>query len=263
MNYEKICKEVCQLVTETGNFIRMEREKFTSATIEVKGVHNFVTHVDRGSEKLLVKGLSTIVPEAGFVVEEQTSEKKGDIFNWVVDPLDGTTNFIHGAPPYAISVALMEGDKVVVGVVLEVFSRELFYAWQNSQTYLNGQVVRVSAAPRVKDALLATGFPYTEFGHIDAYMKTMTHFMRHSHGLRRLGSAATDLAYVACGRYDGFYEYGLHPWDVAAGALLVERAGGMNTDFSGGKNYIFGPEIVSANGFLHNELQATIGELMA
>lgn len=262
MNYKVKCEQVCQLVKSTGEFIRDERRNFKPDGIETKGVHNYVTYVDKASEVRLVKGLSDIVPEAGFIVEEQTSVSRGEIFNWVVDPIDGTTNFIHGAPPFAISVALMEGQKVVIGVVLEIFTGELFYAWKGGKAYLNGTEIQVSKTARVKDSLLATGFPYTEFGHMEGFMKTLTHFMKNSHGLRRLGSAATDLAYVACGRYDGFYEFGLNPWDVAAGAFIVECAGGSNIDFNGGENFIFGSEIISSNPKILNELRKDVAGFM-
>lgn len=262
MDYKEKCEQVCRLVETTSDFIREERRNFCIDGIETKGVHNYVTYVDKASEEKLVKGLSSIVPEAGFIVEEQTSVSRGEQFNWVVDPIDGTTNFIHGAPPFAISVALMEGPQVVLGVILEIFSGELFYAWKGGKAYLNDKEIHVSNTERVKDSLLATGFPYTEFGHIDAYMKTMSHFMKNSHGLRRLGSAATDLAYVACGRYDGFYEYGLSPWDVAAGAFIVACAGGGNVDFKGGENFIFGSEIISANPKILDELRKDVAGFM-
>ncbi len=247
MNYEEICKAVIALTKKTGAYIAAERALFSKENIEVKGKANFVTHVDKTAEQQLVDGLSLILPEAGFIAEEGTSEKRGKHFNWVVDPLDGTTNFIHGTPPYAISIALMKNDKVVAGVVYEITLNECFYAWEGSPAYLNGKEISVSDASTTKDALVATGFPYYDFSQLDNYIELMKYIMHHSHGIRRLGSAATDLAYVAAGRYDAFWEYGLNAWDVAAGTFILQQAGGRITDFNGNDNFIFGKEIVAAN----------------
>jgi myo-inositol-1(or 4)-monophosphatase len=175
----------------------------------------------------------------------------------VIDPLDGTTNFIHGAPPVAVSIALTEHNRPVVGVVYEIWLKEAFYAWKDSKAYLNGKEIKVSEASEIKDSLIATGFPYHNFDRISQYMETIDYFFNNTHGVRRLGSAATDLAYVACGRFDGFYEYNLSPWDVAAGALIVMQAGGRVSDFKGGDNYLFGRELISGNArifdsFLHD-----------
>lgn len=259
MEYELICTKTKQLVWETGNFIRSEVSRLTSDKIQSKGKNDFVTYVDKTSEKKLVAGLQDILPEAGFITEEHTINKKGEVYNWVIDPLDGTTNFIHGVPPFAISVALMENDQVVVGVVYEVNLDECFYAWKGSKAFLNGQEIHVSAKETVADSLIATGFPYYTFGRMKPYMDTLEDLMKNSHGVRRMGSAATDLAYVACGRYDAFYEYGLHPWDVAAGVLIVQQAGGMLGDFKGGHDYIFGKEMIAANSLVFNEFSQIVG----
>jgi myo-inositol-1(or 4)-monophosphatase len=215
--------------------------------VETKGLHDFVSYVDKESERQIVKGLHDILPEAGFIAEEGTGAPKPGGLNWIIDPLDGTTNFIHGLPPYSISIALMDNDKIIVGVIYEVTLDECFYAWGNGKAYLNGKEIRVSEISEIDNALIATGFPYYDYNRITPFLHTMEHFMRHSHGLRRLGSAATDLAYVACGRFEAFYEYSLQPWDVAAGAFIVDQAGGRVNDFSGGKNYIFGKEIIASN----------------
>lgn len=247
MNLENICHQVVDLATNTGAFIREQRKHFTFDRVETKGLHDFVSYVDKESEKQLVKGLSSIFPAAGFIAEEGTGQKIEGGLNWVIDPLDGTTNFIHGLPPYAISIALMDNETIILGVIYEVTLDECFYAWGNNKAYLNGTEIRVSNISSVNDALIATGFPYYDYNRIEPFMKSMEHFMRYSHGLRRLGSAATDLAYVACGRFEAFYEYSLQPWDVAAGAFIVEQAGGCVSDFCGDKNYIFGMEIVATN----------------
>lgn len=262
MDYQKLCTEVCELAKQTGSFIREEQKRFKTSTVEVKGHNDFVSYVDKTSEQRLVAGLSQLLPEAGFIAEEGTSTKKGEIYNWIIDPLDGTTNFIHGYPCFAISIALQEADKTVIGVIYEINQNECFYTWKGGDAYLNGEKISVSETPILKDALIGTGFPYYDYGKLDQYLNLFRHFMQHSHGLRRPGSAATDLAYLACGRFDAFYEYSLSPWDVAAGAFLVQQAGGKVTDFSGGDNYLFGKEIVAGNTKAFEELQDTVQRFM-
>jgi myo-inositol-1(or 4)-monophosphatase len=225
----------------------LERSKFSTSQIEIKGKNDFVSYVDKTSEKLIVEGLEKLLPEAGFIAEEGTSTKKGDVYNWIIDPLDGTTNFIHGIPCFAISIALMRNQELIMGVIYEINFDECFYAWEGSKAYLNGKEISVSKIDKVSDSLIATGFPYYDYSRLNEYMELFKHFMKNTHGLRRLGSAATDLAYVACGRFEGFYEYCLQPWDVAAGAFIVKQAGGKVTDFKGEENYIFGREIVAGN----------------
>lgn len=247
IDLQTLCQEVCLLSKDVGAFIRSERDEFSSEKIEVKGKNDFVSYVDKTSEKRIIDKLSVLLPEAGFIAEEGTSTKKGEIYNWIIDPLDGTTNFIHGIPCFAISIALMRKDELVLGVIYEINFDECFYAWEGSKSFLNGKEIYVSETSKVADSLLATGFPYYDYSRIDEYMELFKYFMKNSRGLRRLGSAATDLAYVACGRFDGFYEYCLQPWDVAAGAFIVQQAGGKVTDFKGEGNYLFNREIVAGN----------------
>jgi myo-inositol-1(or 4)-monophosphatase len=246
IDLEKITARVCDLSRETAGFLINEVDKLRASDIEIKGIHNFVTYVDKASEELIMKGLSEILPGTGFIAEESPELVVKDL-NWVIDPLDGTTNFIHGVPVYSISIALMENNEVILGVILEVNRNECFYTWKGSPSWLNGKQIRVSETARLADSLLATGFPYYDYSHLEAYMNFFRHLMLHSHGIRRMGSAAADLAYVACGRFEGFYEYGLSPWDVAAGTILVKNAGGKVTDFNSGENFIFGKEIIAAN----------------
>ncbi len=253
MNLEQLTTSVCELARQTGAFLRNERKNFSTDRIEVKGLHNFVSDVDKNAEIRIVSALRRLLPEAGFIAEEGTAESNNERYRWVIDPLDGTTNFIHGLPPYAVSIALMDGDEVVIGVIYEAVCDECFYAWKGSKAYLNGREIHVSEAKNISDSLIATGFPYYDFHKMQGYMNSLTYFMQNSHGARRLGSAATDMAYVACGRFEAFYEYSLQPWDVAAGALIVQQAGGKVSDFSGGKGYIFGKEMVCTNGNIYDE----------
>lgn len=253
IDLQKLCQEVCILTKQVGTFIKSEREKFSTDSIEVKGKNDFVSYVDKTSEIKIIKRLSALLPESGFIAEEGTSTKKGDLYNWIIDPLDGTTNFIHGIPCYSISIALMRNNELVLGVIYEINLEECFYAWEGSKAFLNEKEIHVSKTPKLADSLLATGFPYYDYDRMNEYLELLKYFMRNTHGLRRLGSAATDLAYVACGRFDGFYEYSLQPWDVAAGAFIVQQAGGKVTDFKGKNDYIFGKEIVTGNSVFFDE----------
>lgn len=245
------------LVLEVGDFIRQESKQFTASDIEHKGFNDLVSYVDKSAEKKLVDGCSKILSQAGFIAEEGTSNKKGETYNWIIDPLDGTTNFTHGLPIYAISLALMQDDKIILGIVNEINRDECFYAIRGEKAFLNEKEIAVSTVRELKHSLLATGFPYYDFDQMQTYLQILNDFMQQTHGLRRMGSAAVDLAYVACGRLEGFFEYNLNAWDVAAGAFIVQQAGGKVTDFKGGNDYIFGREIMAACE-IHEEMLAVI-----
>jgi myo-inositol-1(or 4)-monophosphatase len=227
-----------------------ERKTFNDSKVESKGLHDLVSYVDKESEQRIIAALQVLLPESGFIAEEGTNDKQGERFNWVIDPLDGTTNFVQGVPVYAVSIALLDDDELVVGVIYEVGRDECFYAWKDGGAFLNGEPIHVSKRGDIHDSLLATGFPYNDFSKLNEYLEFLKWTMKNARGVRRLGSAATDLAYVACGRFDAFWEYDLKPWDVAAGAIIVKEAGGKVTDFSGGHNYLFGREIVAGNRLL-------------
>lgn len=250
INYQELTLQVCEIARTTGSFMAEERKTFDDSKIEVKGVHDLVSYVDKTAEIRIVEALQTLIPDAGFIAEEGTNDKRGERFNWVIDPLDGTTNYIHGLPIYSVSIALLENNELVSGVVYEVGHDECFYAWKGGGAFLNGKSIRVSTRSEIGNALLATGFPYSDFSRLDAYVEMFKWAMTSARGVRRLGSAAADLAYVACGRFDAFWEYDLKPWDVAAGALLVAEAGGKVSDYKGGSDYLFGKEIVATNGII-------------
>ena len=262
MNLDKICEQVIDISRSTGVFIKDEMKSFSQKHIEIKGLHNFVSYVDKTAEQKIVTALSSILPQAGFIAEEGTGSPSEGGLNWVIDPLDGTTNYIHGLPPFAISIALMDGNDVVLGVVHEINLDECFWAVAGGNAFMNGSRISVSEISRVNDSLIATGFPYYDYERMDKFLKSIDHFMRNSHGLRRLGSAATDLAYVACGRFEAFYEYSLQPWDVAAGSLIVKQAGGVVSDFGGEKNYIFGKEIVATNQNVYSDFHSVVRKIM-
>lgn len=250
-DWKNICSRVREIAREAGDYIATERKRFTVDQVEEKGTFNFVSYVDKGAENIIVEALGELLPEAGFIAEEGSGRvDEGAPYQWIIDPLDGTTNFVHGLPPYAVSIALWDAHarEVVVGVVYEVTLQECFYSWKGAEAaYLNGEPVRVSDVARVEDALVLTGLAYGLDAEVVRHFEnSFAYFNRHSHGARRLGSAATDLVYVACGRADAFYQVNLSPWDVAAGAFIVRQAGGRVTDFCGGDDYTFGRSIVTS-----------------
>ncbi|MBR08954.1 MAG: inositol monophosphatase [Rickettsiales bacterium] len=246
-----------KLAQETAKFIAAEAANFSKDKVELKGKSDLVSYVDKETEKKLVAGLSAILPEAGFITEENTISQDKKAYTWVIDPLDGTTNFVHGVPAYAISIGLMQGDDVVAGVIHEVTRSETFYAWKGGGAFLNEEFIHVTDASSIDESLFATGFPIHNFEKLDDYLAILNALMKDAHGLRRLGSAATDMAYVACGRYEAFFEYNLNPWDVAAGVIIVQEAGGYVSDFKGGEDYLFGREMVAA-GPVHQKLLEVI-----
>ena len=259
VDLRQLTDSTAALCREVAEFIRTEAARFTDASVESKSLNNLVSYVDKGAEQRLVDSLGRLLPEAGFIAEEGTGARKPDL-NWIIDPLDGTTNFVHGIPCYCISVGLERSGEMQIGVVLEVTRDECFTAWKGGGARLNGSAIKVSGRSSLQESLLATGFPYDDFGREAQYMQLLRELMHGSRGIRRLGSAAADLAYVACGRFEAFYEYGLNPWDVAAGALIVQEAGGQVTDFHSAGNWLFGEEIVASNGRIHDELIGPIGK---
>jgi myo-inositol-1(or 4)-monophosphatase len=227
MNYSSLNIQVNELCREVGKYMLQEQARLGSDDIDTKGLHDYVTHVDMESERRLIDGLRALFPGSGFLVEEETIDNTHEAYTWIVDPLDGTTNFIHQLPTFSISVALMNQDKIVLGTVLEVNSGE---------------------------SLLATGFPYNDFDRQEEYVSVLSFLMQNTRGIRRFGSAAIDLAWVAAGKFDGFWEYSLKPWDVAAGSFLVQQAGGTLSDFSGGDNFLHGGEIICGNPHIYIQL---------
>lgn len=258
MDLEKITQQACEVVKQAADFIKKESKSFDAASVEHKGLHDLVSYVDKTSEKILVEGLRKVLPKAGFITEESTVEQSKLDLCWIIDPLDGTTNFVHGLPCYCVSVALMQSNKLVIGIVHEINLDECFYGWDKGGAWLNGKRIHTSKTNSLNHALLATGFPYYNYSRMTEYMEVFDYCLRNTRGLRRLGSAAADLAYVACGRMDGFYEYGLKAWDVAGGALLVKEAGGIVSDFKGGIDFVFGEEIITCNAGTYDEFLSVI-----
>jgi myo-inositol-1(or 4)-monophosphatase len=232
--------------------------------VDKKGKNDLVTVVDTQAQNIVIESLRDAFPGYGILAEEDRA-RKGSVdidgsHRWIIDPIDGTTNFAHSLPPYAVSIALEHRTtgEVVVGVVLDVSRRELFTAIRGNGCYVNGVRCHVSSESLLSESLLTTGFPFKEFGQVDEYLETFKKFLHDARGVRRPGSASIDLAYVACGRFEGFFEFGLSPWDVAAGALLVEEAGGRVTDFQGGQDNLFNGRICASNGRVHESMLARL-----
>lgn len=258
ISLEQIYRDTELLATEVVQFIRNESQNFDSGQIEQKsGWNNLVSYVDKESEKKLVSGLSKILSGAGFLGEEGTDIPSSNGYTWIIDPLDGTTNFTHGFPPFAVSIGLNHNHETVLGIVFEVMSNECFGSFTGAPVWCNKKEVRVAGTTSLSRSLIATGFPYDTGDRMDVHLSIIRDLLKQTHGVRRLGSAATDLAYVACGRLDGFFEYNLSPWDVAAGAFLVRQAGGKVTDFKGGSDFLFGRQLCAANT-VHQELLGVV-----
>lgn len=249
-----LCAEVCRIAKEEGLFLKYECARFNRNDIEEKSAHNYVSYVDKESEKRLTSRLQTLLPEAGFITEEATIQTCDKALTWVVDPLDGTTNFIHNLAPYCISIALRTKSEVVLGVIYEVCRNECFYAWRKGGAYLNGLPIHVSSIDTLNDALLLMGFPYRahEFKPMALHLVEQCYGM--VGGTRLIGSAAAELCYIACGRAEIRVEAFLGAWDVAAGSLILQEAGGQVSDFDGGNRWWNGEELLATNASLHHDV---------
>ncbi len=250
---ESLTYSTCNEVGFVSQFILKELKKVNPNDIETKSLNSLVSYVDKNAEIQLVEKLGKLLPEATFLTEEETIENSEGEYRWIIDPLDGTTNFLHQLPFFSISVALEFHGEIILGVVYEVNRNECFCAWKDGGAYLNNEKIGVSKRSELGDALIATGFPYYDYRGVEPYFEALEFFIKETRGVRRFGSAALDLAYVACGRFDAYYEYSLNAWDVAAGALLVKEAGGKLSDFQGGENYIFGKEMIAASPFVFDK----------
>lgn len=250
MHLEQLCLQTIEIAKRTGVFIKKEYEGFEKQKIQYKSERDLVSYVDLTAEKQLIEALATILPEAGFITEESHSEyRKG--LNWIVDPLDGTTNFVQRVPHFCVSIALAQGDDILLGVVYEVHQSECFWTWKGAPSYCNGKELSVSNTQVLKEAFIATGFSVKNTDRLDGNLQLLKTWITKTRGIRRLGTAALDLCYVAKGVFDGYHETDLSAWDVAAGALIVKNAGGIVSDFTGGSHFLFGNTILAANKPLH------------
>lgn len=241
----------CAAAHQAGGILRRRFRERAPLLVEEKGLHDFVTEVDRQAETAALSYIAAHFPKQPVMSEEASPELPPAGHRWVVDPLDGTTNFIHGVTPFSVSIAVEDERGLLAAAVHDPFQAETFHACRGGGAKLNGDPIHCSDPPSTDQALLATGFPFRELSRLDRYLRAFEAFVRCTAGIRRAGSAAIDLAYTACGRYDGFWEIGLSRWDVAAGALIVLEAGGLVTDPLGGERYLDTGDIIAAGRGMH------------
>ena len=240
-----------------GNILLRYFERFDSVQVTAKGLNDFVSEVDRSSEQAIIEVLREKYPHHGILAEESGS-RDGDEYQWIIDPLDGTTNYLHGFPQFSISIAVRHRGRLEHGLVYDPLREEMFTASRGSGAQLNDRKIRVSGRKSLDGALLGTGFPYRDHRYLDAYLGMFKALIKDTAGIRRPGSAALDLAYVAAGRLDGFWELGLAPWDFAAGALLVREAGGLVTDIGGGERYMETGNLIVGGAKVHHAMLRAI-----
>jgi myo-inositol-1(or 4)-monophosphatase len=244
----------CEAASEGGELLRRRFRELDPLQVELKGQHDYVTEVDRQAEAAVLGFLRARFPEHAFMSEEDSPDAAATDYRWVIDPLDGTTNFIHGVAPFAVSIALEDPEGLVAAAIHDPVHEETFHAFRGGGARMNGEPIRCSRPAGLDDALVATGFPFRELSRLKRYLESFEAFARTTSGIRRAGSAAIDLAYTACGRYDGFWEIGLSRWDVAAGTLIVREAGGVVTDPLGGDRCLDTGDILAAGPDLHRAM---------
>lgn len=254
MDLTYITRQVTRVARLTGTYLRTERKNFRQEAIIEKNTHDYVSYVDQEAEKMTVRELSNLLPEAGFITEEGTVKQSAEGLSWVIDPLDGTTNFIQDMAPYCVSIALREGEELLVGVVYEVCRDECFYAWKGGGAFLNDIPIHVSGNP-IEKAFVGLELPYDAEAYKPVFLRAADHLYGKVASIRIGGSAASSLCYVAAGRYDGWGEDQLNIWDYAAGILLVREAGGKVTDFTGREDFSGKHHVVATNGIIHEEFR--------
>lgn len=258
MSYSEELKTAIDAAHQASDLIRSFKKSNYDLDVTYKGRHDLVTKADVASEESILSFIKNRFPEDHFMAEESAAGAGVNGRTWIIDPIDGTTNFAHDFPAYCVSIAFYDGKTPKVGVVLEITSGELFHAVEGEGAYLNGNRISVSKLTKPDEALLGTGFPYRDLDLVDQYLALFKTFMYETQGVRRPGSAAYDLCCVAAGRFEGFYEYALAPWDVAAGVLIILEAGGIVTDWKGGEDWITGRRIIAANPEIHAYLLKSI-----
>ncbi len=242
---------------QAGNLLLRYFERTDTLAISSKGMNDFVSEVDRGAEQAIIQVLRDAYPDHGILAEESGS-RKGDDYLWIIDPLDGTTNYLHGFPQFSVSIALKYRGRLEHGLVYDPLREEMFTASRGSGAMLNDRRIRVTKRPDLTGALLGTGYPFRDQTHLDAYLRMLKTLIMNTAGIRRPGSAALDFAYVAAGRIDGFWELGLAEWDFAAGTLLVREAGGMVTDIGGGERYFETGNVIAGGMKVHQAMLRAI-----
>jgi myo-inositol-1(or 4)-monophosphatase len=255
---EKSLNSLGQILTSCGDYILNLSHGRRDIDFSTKDLNSLVTEFDIASENFLIDKLYQLIPEATFLTEENTVTANKSGLYWIIDPIDGTTNFIHKIPFWGISVALCKEGQIVMGAVADISNHAIYAAELSKGAFKNNVKIGVSTRSKLEDSLIATGFPYYDFGKTDAYLTVLQYFMEHTRGIRRCGAASLDLCYTATGSFDGFFEYGLSSWDVAAGALIVQEAGGVILDFSRGNNWLFGKEIIACTPNIAEEFTSII-----
>lgn len=256
-----LVEAVKEIAVDIGHFLKGERAKFDRSAVQEKGPHDYVSYVDKASEGRLVSRLSALLPEAGFITEEKTTRQYAqETYCWVIDPLDGTTNFIHDMAPYCVSIALRDSHEILLGVVYEVCRNECYWAYKGGGAYMNDTPIHVSEIAAMDQAQILLGFPYDSERFRPIVLRAIAQMYGVVGAERLLGSAAAELCYVAAGRAEGRIEGLLGPWDVAAGTLILSEAGGITTDFSGGNTYLDGREVIASNSLIHEHLLRIVGE---
>lgn len=252
MKYSEYLMVSEEAARKAGRLLRENINK--SDEIFYKGAVDLVTPFDTRAQKMILEHISSFFPEHDYLAEEGLSQNKGADMRWIIDPLDGTTNYAHHYPVFTVSIALERKSEVILGLVYDPMREEMFSALKAKGAFLNGKKISVSDISELDKSLLATGFPYDVRASQENNISHFNNFAIRAQGIRRCGSAAMDLCYVACGRYDGFWELKLKPWDIAAGTLIVQEAGGQVSDFKGGRFSIFGSEILATNGSIHQQM---------
>ena len=244
-------------VREGGRVILMYFSQLDRLEYSSKGRNDYVSQADVEAERAVLDVLTRAYPDHGIIAEE-SGKREGSEYTWIIDPLDGTTNFLHGFPMFAVSVAVKRAGVLEHGVVYDPLHDEMFTASRGEGAQLNGKRIRVSTTRKLAPSLLGTGFPFRDLGIIEPWMRSFQSLLPKTSGIRRAGAAALDLAYVAAGRLDGFWEFGLKPWDMAAGALLIREAGGLVADVSGGQDFLESGNLVSANPLIFEEFRKIV-----
>ncbi len=262
MDLSQLEPAIEELLTKTGIYIQHEFEHFSYDRVSYKAAHDPFTDVDVTADEMLRTACSLLIPDAGFINEELGQTDIDHDYRWIIDPIDGTVNFMHGIPHFCISLALQYKQETVLGYVYQPTNQDLYKAVKGKGAWLNGQRLSVSPRAELEHAIIATGFPYSHPDWLADFMKMVVYVAGYSQGIRRMGSAALDLAYVAAGRLEGFFEYQLKPWDMAAGALLVQEAGGSCTGFESQSDFVFSGQVIASNGHLHQELMNLIHQGM-
>jgi myo-inositol-1(or 4)-monophosphatase len=247
-----------QAARQAGRVITRSLDRLEAIDVNSKNRNDFVTQVDLQSELEIIDIIRKAYPDHTILAEESGLSEKQSDYVWIIDPLDGTTNFIHGFPQFAISIALQYRHKLEVAVVYDPLRQELYTAARGDGAQMNNRKIRVSSCPQLSSSLIGTGFPFKKFNRLDSYLKTFEILTQQTTGIRRAGAAALDLAYVACGRLDGFWEMGLNSWDMAAGILLITEAGGLVSDFRGENHYLENGDLVTGNPKIYQELLSII-----